>query len=421
MKKTKQILSLILAVIMCIALASCTQAINFDIKSNEACSLKYKITASETELDKIETISSSMDFIQGIITGDMGSIDNTQEITETIKLFKEQSDKQGLTEEIDGVKYYSIIDDLGIKNIKEANEFFGNEGKATTKELWLYASKDEMDSIFSAYNQYSKFGIEFQAVMNVKMPYTIAKTNGTKVDDYTVQFDLQKDNVYYITTTASTAEWTKSTDLRKTVIDMAKKNCTPSKVTGVKVVYKTTSSLKVNWSEQYGNITGYKIERKIGTGSWKTLKTVKSENVKYDVNLNPYILDKNLKINKKYSYRVRAYYKTSDFTVFGNYSKVKAVTFANLKTKPSIKVTALNNAAKVTVKKKTKNITGYEIKYSKSSSFKGAKTVTTKSLSKTIKKLSDGKKYYFKVRKYCNSTGTKVYSAWSNKVSVTIK
>lgn len=422
MKKIKQIISLILAVVLCAALASCTAGYDVEVKSNGDCSVVMKVTASETDLNKLKTTSALASGLAGLSGGDITSITDTSDIETVIKEFKDQSDKAGLTETIDGVKYYSMTQDEDVKNVDEASQFFGNSGKLTTKEFWAYADKEGISESLELTKEYKKLGFEFAMVISIKMPYKIDKTNGTKTDDYTVQFDITKGNVFYLTTVASTAAWTKSADIRKAVIELAKKSNTPKKVTGVKVNYKSATSLKINWNELYSSATEYRIYRKIDKGSYKLIKTVKADAVKYDANYTPYIIDSGVKANKKYSYKVRACYKTSDFTVYGAYSNTVSKTIADLKTKPSISVKALNNKAKVTVKRKAKNVTGYEIKYSKSSKFKGAKTVTTKSTTKTLTKLSDGKKYYVKVRKYCTAAdGKKVYSPYSKTVSVKVK
>ncbi len=70
------------------------------------------------------------------------------------------------------------------------------------------------------------------------------------------------------------------------------------------------------------------------------------------------------------------------------------------------------------------NADGYEVQYSTSSSFKGAKTATVAGSAKkttTIKKLTSGKKYYVRVRAYSKIGGKKVYSKWSTKKSVSVK
>ena len=71
-----------------------------------------------------------------------------------------------------------------------------------------------------------------------------------------------------------------------------------------------------------------------------------------------------------------------------------------------------------------KQITGYQVRYSKAKSMKGAKIMTVKGPSKTackIKNLKGGKKYYIQVRAY-KKTGSKTYySSWSKTKSATTK
>lgn len=92
----------------------------------------------------------------------------------------------------------------------------------------------------------------------------------------------------------------------------------------------------------------------------------------------------------------------------------------------SVKVTSLQNITKNSIRLKWNRVvsaTGYEIQYSEKSNFKGAKTVSvTKSsnVSKSITKLSKGKKYYVRIRSYKLIGKTKLYSNWSNARSIKI-
>ena len=79
---------------------------------------------------------------------------------------------------------------------------------------------------------------------------------------------------------------------------------------------------------------------------------------------------------------------------------------------------------KAAVKWTKKSVTGYEIQYATSSSFKSAKTVKiskSSTVSRTIKNLKKGKTYYFRIRAYKNTADGVCYSAWSAKKSVKIK
>lgn len=78
--------------------------------------------------------------------------------------------------------------------------------------------------------------------------------------------------------------------------------------------------------------------------------------------------------------------------------------------------------AKVTLKK-IAQAKGYEIAYSTSVNFtkKTTKTITTKNLTKTVKKLKKKKIYYIKARAYKLDGKTKVYGRWSLIKKVVIK
>ena len=73
--------------------------------------------------------------------------------------------------------------------------------------------------------------------------------------------------------------------------------------------------------------------------------------------------------------------------------------------------------------KKVAQAKGYEITYSTSINFtkKTTKTITTKNLTKTVKKLKKKKTYYIKARAYKLDGKTKVYGKWSLIKKVTIK
>ena len=94
---------------------------------------------------------------------------------------------------------------------------------------------------------------------------------------------------------------------------------------------------------------------------------------------------------------------------------------------PTTSITSLTKGTKsftVKWKKKTKNVSGYQIRYSRNSSMSDAskKTISgTKTTSKKITGLKGGKKYYVQVRTYKKVGDKKYYSAWSKKKSVITK
>lgn len=88
------------------------------------------------------------------------------------------------------------------------------------------------------------------------------------------------------------------------------------------------------------------------------------------------------------------------------------------------KTTPAKTAAKIHWTKRTTQVTGYQIRYSRSSSFSDAKNVWVKdkaSSSTIVKGLKSGKTYYVKIRTYKQIDGVKYYSAWSNAVKFKTK
>ncbi len=92
----------------------------------------------------------------------------------------------------------------------------------------------------------------------------------------------------------------------------------------------------------------------------------------------------------------------------------------------SLKSVKSASSRQMTVKwKKSSGITGYQIQYSTSKTFKsGNKKKTVKGASKTSQKISSlkrGKTYYVRIRTYKTVSGTKFYSSWSEAKKVKVK
>lgn len=67
------------------------------------------------------------------------------------------------------------------------------------------------------------------------------------------------------------------------------------------------------------------------------------------------------------------------------------------------------------------SLSGYQVVYSTSSSFKNSKKITTKKTTATLKSLKSGKKYYVKVRGYKKVSGKIYYGAYSKTMKVKVK
>ena len=111
-------------------------------------------------------------------------------------------------------------------------------------------------------------------------------------------------------------------------------------------------------------------------------------------------------------------------TFKGNYSGSKMLYFnINPRNTSISKLTSGRKSFKVYLKKYTTQTTGYQIQYSTSSKFTGAKTVTVsnKTTAKTISKLYGGKRYYVRCRTYKKVGKTNFFSSWSGAKAVTTK
>lgn len=113
--------------------------------------------------------------------------------------------------------------------------------------------------------------------------------------------------------------------------------------------------------------------------------------------------------------------------VFKNkYSGVLTGTYKITPRKCSLKSVKAKGKRKVAVSwKKDNSVNGYQIQYSTSKSFKGAKSVNTGNknyiTSKTLTGLKKGKKYYVRIRTYKTTGKVKYYSPWSSAKSVKVK
>ena len=101
----------------------------------------------------------------------------------------------------------------------------------------------------------------------------------------------------------------------------------------------------------------------------------------------------------------------------GNYSGTKTLTFKVKPAKTTVKsLTAAKKSLKVAIIKKTAQVSGYQVQYSTTKTFKSYKTKTLSGYSKTSLTLTGLKAkttYYVRVRTYKTVDGVKYYSGWS--------
>ncbi len=108
-----------------------------------------------------------------------------------------------------------------------------------------------------------------------------------------------------------------------------------------------------------------------------------------------------------------------------NYNKAsKSVTITVNPKGTSLTSVKNSSSRKATVQwKRNSAVTGYQIRYSTSSSFKGAKVITVKknsTVKASISNLVKGKKYYMQIRTYKTVSKKNYYSEWSNNKTVKI-
>ncbi len=231
-----------------------------------------------------------------------------------------------------------------------------------------------------------------------------SKGNALKKDtDYTVSYASGRKNTgkYSVTVTF------KGKYSGKKVLYF---NILPSKTSKITPTCATTS-IKASWKKVTG-ASGYKVELLNSKG--KVVKTVTTTKTAYTFE----------KLSKVTTYKIRVTaYKTIDS------KKVYSTSYTTITTSTApakvtlSKVSAGSKSATPTWKK-VSGVSGYEVMYSTSSKFSSSKTATVSkgsSTKTTIKKLTKGKKYYFKVRAYKTVDGKKIYSAWSAVKSVKVK
>lgn len=129
----------------------------------------------------------------------------------------------------------------------------------------------------------------------------------------------------------------------------------------------------------------------------------------------------------KVSYSDNINIGTAKITVtgIGNYKGTLTRTFKIVPAQPKITVVKSAETGKIQVKWEKQNCGGYEIAFSRNNNFSTVAnrvTVTSSSnISKTVSGFTSGKTYYIKIRAYKTVNGQKYYSAYSQKLSVTVK
>ena len=185
----------------------------------------------------------------------------------------------------------------------------------------------------------------------------------------------------------------------------------PATVSSLKAKTQTTKTVTLSWKKVTG-ATGYQVYK---------YDSAKKEYVKVKTVTGTSYKVSSLKAGTTYKFKVRAYKKVGDSTVYGAFSSV--LTTTTKPATPTLKVTAGSKKATISWKK-ISGATGYEIYMatSKNGTYKKIATIKKAATVKYTKTgLTKGKTYYFKVRAYKTVSKTNVYSAYSSVKSVKVK
>lgn len=174
---------------------------------------------------------------------------------------------------------------------------------------------------------------------------------------------------------------------------------------GLQVELTAYNAVKIKWNKPYG-ATKYILYMKEGNKGWKKIKTTTASSYN----------KKNLSAGKKYSFKVVPVSKKGEKGIAD-----KEVSITTLSKISGVKVAKSSGKAKVTWKKQS-YCDGYELSVSTNSSSKKAVRVYSRGATKNkiTVTVEGGKKLYYRVRSYKQSTSKKVFGPWSKTVTYTM-
>lgn len=177
-------------------------------------------------------------------------------------------------------------------------------------------------------------------------------------------------------------------------------------VTNLKVYDIDDDEVNLKWSKVKG-ADGYQVYVYNETAKkWKKLGTTAKTNFEAE----------NLQSAKNYKFRVRAYDKKASGTVYSAYANVKAAT------KPdeveNVKVSAKTKNSLSFKWSPVKGAEGYEFRVYDTVQGKYVKKAWTDKTSVKASGLQQGRNYRFKVRAFYEADGKRVYSEYSDVLSV---
>lgn len=173
----------------------------------------------------------------------------------------------------------------------------------------------------------------------------------------------------------------------------------------------SSSSITLHWTDNAASETGYKVERKAGSGNYTEIKSLSANATSYT--------DNGLAAATTYYYRVKAS-RAGEDSNYSNEAHAKTDDNGNLPDDAPYNLKAANlsnTSVKLTWSEISSNETGFKIERKKTSSGSWGLIDTVGANVKTYTDtgLSEKTTYYYRVRAY-NSSG---YSDYSNTISIT--
>ena len=228
-------------------------------------------------------------------------------------------------------------------------------------------------------------------------------TNLTEGVDYTVSYANNKNTGIATATITGIGKYSGTQTKAFRII--------PSKVNNVIVKNRYQSAITLSWTQNGGGITAYKVYYyDYNIGKW--ICAGRTAQTEYNV--------KGLTAGTTYKFRVMAYKNINETPYYGTYSTT-VITSTRPRT-PSISELTTNNC-EVTVKyNRISRASGYQIAYSTDPNFKSFKTTRIKSsTTASIKGLTKGETYYFKVRAYKTVDNSNIYGYYSKVMEIKVK
>jgi transcriptional regulator CtsR len=178
---------------------------------------------------------------------------------------------------------------------------------------------------------------------------------------------------------------------------------TPRAPSNLSVSAQSSTSIRITWTDNSNNETGFKIERKTTNGSYSQITTVNANTTSYT--------NTGLSSDTRYYYRVRAYNSAGNSTYSGeDYATTNGS--GSTPTAPSnLSASAQSSTSiRITWTDNSNNETGFKIERKTSGgNYSQIATVNANTTSYTNTGLSSDTRYYYRVRAY-NSAGDSLYS-----------